>query len=290
MASKRHNRAGFFRKRISRWRRMSSERRHRRLMLAFKGACLLAVSVGAGYGLLRLERSVLASPQFNGPAQIRLVDAPPDLSEELMASLERFVEVPWSSPTLTGEIAATLGQVAWVKEVVRVRRYRDGVVEVDCSYRDPAAMVQMGGGFYLVDEECVRLPGRYRYDPSFKLVQGVQGQAPEPGRAWESPDLRAGLEVARLLAAEAFAGQVVAVLVQNYGGRVDNRAAHLELATDRPGRRIIWGSAPGEELEENTVAQKIAILRANYDRFGHIGAHREVIDISILPDRIHSPA
>ena len=249
---------------------------------------LVALAAGA-WVLLRLEDSVLESPRQAVPARIELVDVPADLASDMRASLESFARVPWSSPTLCRDLAQTLERAAWVKQVVCIQRFTDRRVEVRCTYRSPLALVQMDEGFYLVDEDGVRLPGRYANHPSMTLVQGVNVAAPLPGAEWAAPELRAGLELVKILASESFADQITAVLVANFGGRVDAQAAHIELATDRAGGRIIWGSAPGAEIEENTVAEKLELLRSNYRRFGRADAGRGVIDVSVHPDRIITP-
>ena len=150
-------------------------------------------------------------------------------------------------------------------------------------------MVQSRDGFVLIDDEGVRLPGRYPYSSSFALIQGVAGRPPAPGQRWETGDVAAGLSLWKLLSAEPFAEQITAVLVHNYGGRQRAEAAHIELATDQAGGRVIWGSAPGEEIEENSAAQKLAILRHNHRLHGRIDAGRPVIDISTFPDRFTTP-
>ncbi|UCF32609.1 MAG: hypothetical protein JSV78_09780, partial [Phycisphaerales bacterium] len=190
---------------------------------------------------------------------------------------------------LCREMAALAGTVGWVRDVVAVRRTHDARFEVKCTYRLPFALVQQAGEFILVDREGVRLPGTYLYDERMTLVQGVEGDIPEFGEAWEGEDLRAALQLIAIIEREPFANQVLAVLVGNYGGRCDKRKAHIELATDRAGGRIRWGSAPGEEIEENSVEQKLAILRANYQRSGRIDENHPVIDISTYPSRYTVP-
>jgi hypothetical protein len=122
------------------------------------------------------------------------------------------------------------------------------------------------------------------------VIQGVTSPPPGPGEVWDAPDLSAAGAVVDLLQDELFAGQITAVLAHNYGGRENSREAHLSLATDRPGGQIAWGSPPGEELAENSAAQKLAILRDNFRRFGRVDANRQIIDISIHPDRFTTPA
>lgn len=257
---------------------------------AFRGFLLLALVGGGAFGLVRLRQRVLASPRMRSPPRIQLVDVPPDLSDVMKSAMEPFLKASVANPTLCADIAETLRGVGWVAEVRSVRLFPDRRVEVRCTYRRPAALVQCGASFYLIDENCVRLPGRYANDSTLPLIQGVGAPPPAPGETWRGQDVRAGLRVAQIVFDEPFASQITAVLVHNYGGREDPRAAHLLLATDRAGGRIIWGSAPGEEIEENDVKAKLRALRSNYRRFGRVDANRALIDISVHPDRVIAPA
>jgi len=195
----------------------------------------------------------------------------------------------WIDDDVCREMAGRLESSGWVARVNFVRRSSDASFEVSCRYRVPVAMVQRDAEFYLVDQDAVRLPGQYLYHPESPLVQGVTAAPPGPGVTWAGQDVRAGLAVLAAIRSEPFSRQVTAVLVDNFDGRRDHRDVHLELATDRSGGRIRWGSAPGRELEENTVAQKVAILRANYARTGRVDADHPIIDISTLPDRFTIP-
>ena len=64
---------------------------------------------------------------------------------------------------------------------------------------------------------------------------------------------------------------------------------NVELATDRAGGRIRWGSAPGLEIEENLPGQKLALLRQNFINTGRADADHPVIDVSTFPDRFTVP-
>ena len=184
---------------------------------------------------------------------------------------------------------ARLTKMAWVAEVNFVRRTAAARFEVSSRYRLPVAMVQQDGDFMLVDNKGVRLPGTYRHEPKWMLFHGVSRPAPQPGTTWDGEDLQAALAVVEALEREAFSDQITAVLVENADGRLDPRRSHIELATDRTGGRIRWGSAPGSELEENTLRQKLAILRANFRDTGRADAHHPVIDVSTFPDRFTIP-
>jgi len=186
-------------------------------------------------------------------------------------------------------MAERLSAVGWVERVNFVRKTSDAKVQVSANYRYPVAMVPQGDGYVLVDAHRVRLPGSYRYEPTWKLVQGVSAEAPESGAVWSGEDLAAGLAVLDRIARESFAYQVAGVDVENYAGRVDPYRSHLFLMTDRSDGRIAWGSALGQEVEENLAEQKLALLRANYRETGRVDADHLVIDISTFPDRITIP-
>lgn len=250
----------------------------------------VAIAGGIGYGMARLERHVYAADRFDDPPKLVLLDVPEGLEPVLREHLEPVTrDAVWTEPDLCRRIHDRLESNAWVRAVDRVRRYADGTFRIRAKYRRPRALVQTDGWFALVDGYGVRLPGRYPYSEAVPLIQGVAAPAPKPGEAWNAPDLKDGLKIVDLLVEEPFADQVTAVLVHNHQGRVNPHAAHLELATDRAGGRILWGSAVGEEIEENSAAQKLAIIRRNYELHGRIDAGHAVIDVSTFPDRFTTP-
>ncbi len=262
----------------------------RPLLFIAKALAVLVTFAGGAFGLYKLQQSVLAAPSYNAPARIHLVDVPKDIEEQMAGAMRPFADTPWTDDHLCEQIAASLTATGWVDRVLRVQRFADRRIEVHCRYRTPLALVQMGSGFYLVDDHGVRLPGRYVNDPAFMLIQGVSTTPPSAGCLWDAPDLRAAVRLVKLLINEPFATQITAVQVHNFAGRVDPREGHIRLATNQPGSQIVWGSPVGEEIEENTAEQKLAILRANYHRFGRIDADRRLIDISVHPDRVNAPA
>lgn len=247
------------------------------------------IAAAATVGLMRMDQWVQRDRAFGGPPRITLIDVPVDIEPQIHERLEPFATARWSDPKLCRRISQSLEAEPWVQDVVRIRRLPNRSVVIRCRYRDPFAMVQIQDGFVLVDESGVRLPGVYNYHPSYMLIQGVESPPPAPGEMWDIGPVRSGLDLIGLLEQEAFADQITAILVHNYHGRRDRTSAHLELATDRAGGRIIWGSAIGEEIEENVAAEKLELLRANYERFGRVDANRSVIDVSVLPDGAYVP-
>ena len=256
-------------------------------------AFVVCIAAATLLGLFGLDAHVKQTLARGVTPTVSFTNLPPDLAElmqhDLQSALSDLIERDWTDDRLCRDMAGRLSQVGWVAEVNYVRRLANGRFEVNCRYRRPFALTRSGMEFFLVDGDGIRLPGVYRYDPSWPLIQGVSGAAPDPGKPWFGEDLQAGLGIIGAVARKPFASQITAVLVDNFVGRVDRARTHIELATDRAGGRIRWGSAPGHELEENTVEQKLAILDANYRRTGRVDADHAVIDISTRPDRFTVP-
>lgn len=276
------------------WRALAPDRRKRLLASCATITILAALAVSGGVALARLETHVSRALTRQATPVLSFIDLPPHLTglaeNDLTGCAEGLLEGDWMRTDLCQLLAERVAEVGWVSEVNFVRRDGTGRFEVSCRYRTPTAMVQKDDDFYLVDRHSVRLPGRYRYDPTWLLIQGAGQSAPDAGRVWPGGDVRTGLAVIDAVVGRSFVSQITAVLVDNVAGRRDRHHSHIELATDRAGGRIRWGSAPGFEMEENSVAEKLAILAENYRRTGRADAGHPVIDISLYPDRFTIPA
>ena len=276
------------------WISLAPDRRRQWVVGCMTFAVLVTMVVSGGVALGRLNTHVSRALVRQATPALSFVDLPArllSLAEDDMArSAEGLLEGDWMRPELCQVLAERVAEVGWVSEVNFVRRSGTGRFEVSCRYRTPTAMVQKDDEFYLVDRHSVRLPGRYHYDPIWLLIQGVGQSAPDAGRVWPGGDVRTGLSVIEAIIGSSFASQITAVLVDNIAGRRDRHRSHIELATDRAGGRIRWGSAPGFELEANSVAEKLAILMENYRQTGRADAEHPVIDISLYPDKFTIPA
>ncbi len=276
------------------WSALSAVRRRWifRTSLSMVMAVALLATVAAGMTQLEahVERKLLAHVAQPVLTFVGLPDPLDALARaDLYGTVADLLDGEWVKPGLCRDLAERLGAVAWVKEVLAVRKTGYGRVEVWARYRLPFAMVQQRDTFALVDAAAVRLPGRHSYDSRWTLIQGVTQPAPPPGALWPGEDLGAAIKVISAIRSEAFQDQITGVLVENHAGRLDPGASHIMLATDRAGGRIAWGSAPGTEIEENSVDEKLAILRSNYARTGRVDAHHPMIGVSTFPDRFTVP-
>lgn len=267
---------------------------HRRRVVRACGATLIvsAVLTASAVAMSGLDAHVQRLLLTQRPAAtLTFVDLPEQLAiladGDLHDSLSESLARDWTEDGLCRQMASRLADMGWVSKVNYVRRRSDAHFEISCRYRMPVALVEHAGAFFLVDRNATRLPGDYLYDPMWKLISGVSSSPPPAGHAWRGDDLRSGLAVLGIIQNEPFAAQMSGVSVDNVGGRVDPRGSHVEIMTDVG--RIRWGSAPGFEVEENTVEQKRAILLENYRRTGRADGGHDVIDISTFPDRFTIP-
>jgi hypothetical protein len=251
---------------------------------------LTAAAVGVHQVELAVEDKVR---DLHQPGVI-LLDLPRELDglarSELMSRARTAITPSWTQQDLPRQIAESVKRSGWVERLTFVRRTGDARFQISAVYRLPVAAVQVGSNYYLIDRNGVRLPGVYADGLEWKAIHGACKPTPPEGQAWDAEDIRAGLAVLGAVAVEPFCDQVVGVCVENHAGRRNRWASHILLYTDRPNGRIRWGSAPGNESEENTVAEKMAILRENHRRTGRLDAHYEVIDVSTFPDRFVIPA
>jgi hypothetical protein len=276
------------------WSRLDASRRRQVVLTVAVAVFAFTAAGGGALAFIRLEKHVDQTllDQYPIP-RFDFVDLPESLvalaAIDLETAIAPFRQRAWTEDELCHDLADAIGKVPWVESLSWVRRRPQGRFEVSASYRQPLALVQNGSDFVLVDRDGVRLPGTYMYHPAWKLVQGISSPAPLSGKKWQAPDLAAGLEVLKTIQSEPFAAQISAVLVENFDGRKNPRGVRIELATDRAAGRIAWGSPPGAEVEENSVAQKLRILRENFRRTGRVDAGYTVIDISTFPDRFMVP-
>ncbi len=279
-------------------------RRRLRRVLSF-AVVVSAVCVGLCLGFDRLDARVHRMPRFDRGLTLRWENLPDWLqlgdNRRILEELTQQVPLCRSDRLLDEKLAERLGgaladpSVGWIKSVDRISVRPSAVVSIWCQFRRPAAWIREGRFCYLVDQEAVRLPGRYHAvecgGGPLLMIEGVGEAPPEIGRVWRGGDVAAGLKLAELLANRPFRSQIAGVDVSNHDGRRDRNRPHIELTTDREGSRVWWGRPPGDEFgTEIHAAQKLALLETLYRQHGRIDMNRAYVNIMIWPDRITMPA
>lgn len=264
----------------------------------------LSLFIVLAVGFVRLQSHVYAMERFDRALALEWTDLPDWLAlpenRRILDLLAEHVNLQISDRLLDSSLAERLGQalsapdIGWVKSVERVTIQPDGVIAIKCAFRRPEAWVRSGKYLYLVDQEAVRLPGRYHSEDvdttALLILEGVALPPPTVGSVWRGGDLAAGLKMAALLRSRAFRHQITAVLVENHDGRADRSRPYLELATDRPGARIRWGRPPEEEFgTEISAAQKVALLDSLYRQCGRVDGNHPYVDIRTWSDRVVRP-
>lgn len=227
------------------------------------------VAYGAWWGVPRL-RAYAEERSHIDPSLVRVVfdRAPAWLPQECIDSLgQRARAALEGSPTLSASaldrVHVALADSGWLDHLEQVRRSAPDELVVVANFRPPFALVRSGEIDYVVDERGRRLPLQYEGSvrrPQLPLVLRVSMPKPaEEGGAWLGSDVRAALNLARLLRTRPWftAGRVMAIDAGRFGTE-----GILELVTDE-GTRIVWGSDPdARSLSEMPAERKLACLDA----------------------------
>ncbi len=256
-------------------------------------ACGVVAVVGAfaiGYRALgehvRQEYAVVEQP----PALV-LVNRPIWMNDRLAAEVAGRLAraLPARGSTLDRGLLVKLHDIlaadAWIERVNGIRRSsidgRDSIL-IDCAYRTPLAIARWNNGretvYQLVAANAVLLPIRYEPAEVQAILDGADRSTnlrvitglvrPPPGNAgarWDSPQLRAGLDVAALLHDQPAARDISLIDVSNVGS---SDAAQVILWTTSK-TEIRWGQPPAatDFLVEASPQTKLAHLRTVYETF-----------------------
>jgi hypothetical protein len=261
-------------------------------------AVLLAgLTFGWFYGERALQSYAAEHRRATPKVELRGVPGewmPPTLMEEITGVVANTVDPnPFSADTLQ-ETATELQSNPWVKQVHSVRRKPNGVIEVSAVYRTPAAFIEYKTAYHLIDDKGVRLPLVYDdIKPVAKLglpvLRGVKSAPAPAGVQWPGADVTAGLDLARLVAAQPWGDQVKAIDVTNFGGRVSKAQPHLALVT-REGL-VRWGRPPGEEeFYEPSTNVKLEHIKNVMRKHKSIDAGGRTVDVYGDQALIHGSA
>jgi hypothetical protein len=240
------------------------------------GVGAIVVLIAWGVPRLSVYANTRAAPRT---MQVKFDQAPAWLRGDLLTTLQLTVATQLGTdPFNQNDLAAArhaLLETGWFQTIDQVRRRRPDVIEVDAVFVHPFAVVRSGPFDYLVDPTAHLLPRSYpagEAHPKFVTIIGTHFDRPtRPGIQWPGADVAAALSLLHLLDQRPWRNQLAEVDVSRY--LTDQE---IEIVTDR-GCRLRWGSAPGEEISLEAMADlKLRYLDEHYelshriDR-GHVG-------------------
>lgn len=180
-----------------------------------------------------------------------------EFKEEIAAAVQLRRDDDLHTADLCEWIGRRLEECPWTESVERISKRQDGVIRIEATFRRPVTMIVKGGNAYLVDEKAVRLPRERR--PALLdarewiLVEGVRGDVPKVGQAWNGKDALSGVKLVRILNEAYEQGRLscwpefTRVDVSNFDGSESSRDGRIRIKTMTPGVLIHWGLTPGEE-------------------------------------------
>ena len=254
------------------------------------GLSIVALGAGMTVGVESLDtgaRRVLASRDLTIDLQ-----SPADLGgatwvdDENLGVLERRVRaiLDGTDPFDIGPLArvsAMLASSGWFQDTPSVERVGQDTIRIVGTWRRPAAVVRSGGRDHLISWNGMPMPVTFAPGGSqAPIILGVGLSPADPNletrfaRPWPGEDVRAALDLLRVLVRKPYYEQVAAIDVRGL-----NRQGSIVLITDHE-TRIEWGGAPGVfNPGEVSDDQKIARLDAFYDQHGRIDGGFDKIEI-----------
>jgi hypothetical protein len=275
----------------------------RRILIGAAWLCMICLGVA---GFRYLYHDVAMRLAFDDqPPRVVISDRPVWMSDFLAAQIEAIArpKTPYSAfnHQLLVDTAAKLQSdpriSPWIKQIRQLRRAYDqrpgDTLVLDCDFRTPTALVQYGDGFWLVDGEGVRLPDKYTAEQiphivcgrdakvSIRVIQGVQEPPPlQGGMNWAGNDLRAGLDMVKLLFDKPYAQEILTVDVSNFAGRVNPSKSQIVLVTRRQ-TQVRWGRPVNarDYFIEVPTAQKLDYMQRIFAEYVHIDAVHQWVDL-----------
>lgn len=265
-----------------------------------KGSVAALVLGSVIWGMVRLREHVGQTLAYSqDPPAVILRNRPAWMSDGLAAQIARSVQPTQGSSALDrnvlAEVAAALQANSWVKQVHQVRRGYEraagDTIEIECEYRAPMALVASNNQYILIDTDGVRLPESCVYTQApppivfapdgrvnIRIIEGVAALPPREGYVWPGEDLKAGLDLVKLLYGRDYADDVIRVSVANFSQR-GHRDGQITLLT-RQGTKIAWGEPINRDFyAEVHPTQKLNRLAALYRKTGRCDGGYEFVSL-----------
>ena len=168
------------------------------------GLCLAGRAAWAGLAQRHEFRLSTAALSFSScPPCVRPDPMLRELRKELSATLG---DVSIFEPDLCNTIQQKLRGSHWVVDVTEVQRRLPNCLGMEIVFREPVAIVEAGGKFYMADRDGRWLPDTLFVPPTSwqqhhpaVITHRSLSQAPAAGRNWNWPNLAVGARFADLL-------------------------------------------------------------------------------------------
>lgn len=200
--------------------------------------------------------------------RIHVTQRPPHVAEDITAAVyqdTKLDQVSLIAPDATARIASAFASHPWVSRVVSVRKLPGGQVDVHLQYRTPVAMVYVISrhrtsngrpGFYAVDGEGVILPTAEltrEHTLEFLHIE-IPDVYPTGGvgSRFGDPRVAGAAKVAELLA--PYRQILKARSIQLHESSRTSPVPQYQVLTQN-GESFLWGSAPGDELYGERLAE-----------------------------------
>jgi hypothetical protein len=275
------------------------------LFRAFRGGrwaalVLLIAALLAGLWLTvwdHVREHVLSNSQYRLDAKdIAITPPPPWIHTDIKAQVIRDANLESSlsilDKDLTLRLAQAFGLHPWVAKVMRASKQPR--VEVELIYRQPAAMVEVGGGLLPVDAEGVLLPSE-DFTPAEaktypRLTDISTSPVGSPGTAWGDGRVTGASQIAAVLGTHWQEMKLDHILPSPSRVGVRTSADIVYEVYTRSGTRILWGHAPAAEVSgEMRTAAKITELIKRLRQDGSLDADSGDIDLMNSGGPLASP-
>ncbi|QDU76218.1 hypothetical protein Pan97_32630 [Bremerella volcania] len=239
---------------------------------------LLCVVITAAFLLLMIagwnhyaEQFAVREEFLLSPREILISTPPAWIQSDVLADAVEKADLPdqldLRDRELTNKVASAISAHAWVRSVQKVVKQYPAKVLVEVEYRRPVAMVEVEfvdegavrRGLIPVDIEGTVLPpgdfSRIQANDRYPRIQiDLKRPMVEAGMKWDNPRVAEAALIAAELLPHWSDLKLNRIILKEDSGQ------HYELElTDQT--RIIWGSPPGKELPQETIAKhKVQVM------------------------------
>ena len=187
---------------------------------------------------------------------------------------------------LTKKIGAAYGNSPLISRVHYVERELPDRLKMKFELRRPVAIVKRKGKEYLIDKDCVRLPGKFYIYPEegddpIYIISRKSVKVPRYGERWNDRSIEDGISILDYLKHNKIDKllKITSIDVSKVRGKRKDGKIDVELWT-KDGARIIWGcSASSGQVNELSNYEKLQNLLSVAKEEGVGLANMEYVDI-----------